>query len=77
MRRIATFDVLIKKIIDTKTYKKDVYDIYKYGLDQYDNSYILYKYYGEPEPSYESKKNKPGRLWIRKKDHPFAFPAFA
>lgn len=77
MQRIATFDILIKKIIDTKTYKKDVYDIYKYGLDQYNNSYILYKYYGETEPSYESKKNQPGRLWIRKKDHPFAFPAFA
>ena len=31
---------------------------------------------GKFEPSYNDKKNTPGELWIRFKNHPIAFPAF-
>lgn len=62
------------------------YDIYKYTQDVYGNSLILFKSYkqlyqkheGEDGyvPSYNEKKNMPGELWMRIKNHPIAFPAF-
>lgn len=52
-------------------------DIYRYGEDSFENMYILYKRYGKQDPSFKDKQNTPGILWIRLKDHPVAFPAFA
>ena len=51
------------------------YNIYKYGLDKYGNSFILYKVYPE-NSNYVQIKNTGGELWIRKNAHPLAFPAF-
>lgn len=62
-------------ITETKRRERDVYDIYRYGMDSFDNMYILYKRYDDENPSYWDKKNTPGQLWIRRKDHPIAFPA--
>lgn len=53
-----------------------VYDIYKYTIDQYNTSYILYKRYNDENISYEDKLNTPGQLWTRLENHPIAFPAF-
>lgn len=63
------------------------YDIYKYTQDIYGNSLILFKSYkhlykqhekdeAKYVPSYNDKKNTPGELWMRIKNHPIAFPAF-
>lgn len=54
--------------------RKDIYDIYNYGLDAYDNMYILYKQYNVENPDYQLKKNTLGQMWIRLKNHPIAFP---
>ena len=54
--------------------KKDVFDIYKYYVDSYDNIYILYKHYGVENPSEQEKLLTPGELWIRLADSPIAFP---
>ena len=62
-------------IVQTKSNVRDVYDIYRYGMDSFDNMYVLYKRYGDESPSYQDKKNTPGQLWVRRKDHPIAFPA--
>lgn len=60
----------------------DQYDIYKYGLDVYKNSYILFKKYDYSqveqieELTYRQKRNTLGRMWIRMAHTPLAFPAF-
>ena len=54
--------------------RKDVYDIYNYGMDAYGNMYTLYKRYGKDSPTYQEKKNTLGEIWVRLKDHPIAFP---
>ena len=59
---------------------KNPHDVYKYGLDYLDNSFILLKRYGEEtnrDASYETKRNAKGELWIRLNAHPIGFPAFA
>ena len=53
-----------------------VYDVYQYGLDSNSNIYVLYKQYGIEMPTYKERRDTPGELWIRLKDHPIAFPAF-
>ena len=53
------------------------WDIYRYGEDNFGNMYILYKNYGSEDLGYKERRDVPGRLWIRLKDHPIAFPAFA
>lgn len=72
----------IKRIIGLAT-PKTVYDIYKYGLDMYGNSYILYKQYDYStveeyrDLSYKQKQDTLGTMWIRLAHHPMAFPAFS
>ena len=66
----------ISAITEDKDSISDVYDIYRYGLDASKNIYVLYKKYREPNPTYKEKRNTPGALWIRLKNHPIAFPAF-
>ena len=62
---------------------KTVYDIYKYGLDTYGNSYILYKQYDYSKVeeyhdlTYKQKQDTLGTMWIRLAHHPIAFPAFS
>lgn len=73
----------IENIITTYENKHQVFDIFKYTTDQFNNSYILYKKYDESlfqdgkEPSYLEKRNTPGDIWIKKENHPIAFPAFS
>lgn len=55
----------------------DVYDIYNYGEDKNGNMYILYKKYDIENPTYKSKQNQFGQLWIRQYNNPLAFPAFS
>lgn len=61
----------------------EVFDIYRYGVDSYGNMYCLYKQYdpdmmdGNGRFGYKYAQSTPGELWIRLKDHPFAFPAFS
>ena len=55
------------------------FDIYKYGLDAYNNAYILVK--GSIGSDFRNKdedeqRQAAGYLWMRIKDHPIAFPAF-
>ena len=59
------------------------FDIYRYGEDVYGNAIILLKDYskiweqnGGNPPTFNQKKNTPGELWMRIKNHPIAFPAF-
>lgn len=66
----------IKDKAETKAQKNEVWDIYKYGRDAYENAYILYKKYKSDNPTEKEKLNTKGELWIRLKDHPIAFPAF-
>lgn len=80
--RISCFYDAIKKIVEDKTNELDVYDIYKYGMDQYDNCYTLYKKYNKKDKffdqmTYNDKKNTSGMLWVRRKDTPFSYPVFA
>lgn len=83
-------DVTKSRTLSDETF----YDIYAYGLDKNNNSYILYKQYlKENKGNYTScltadfqedgysqiqaiKKNTPGELWFKLKDHPIGFPAF-
>ena len=61
------------------------YDIYRYAEDCMGNSLFLLKSYkhlyeahsDDPNysPSYHEKRNTPGELWMRVKNHPLAFPA--
>lgn len=61
------------------------FDIYRYAEDCMGNSIFLLKSYrhlyekhkGEEgyAPSYHEKRNTPGELWMRIKNHPLAFPA--
>jgi len=69
-------DDIVEKA-SSKLYKRDVWDIYKYGRDAYDNMYILYKKYNKDNEEFKVKRNTRGELWIRLKDHPIAFPAIA
>ena len=63
--------------ITSPRHKFNIYDIYKYGVDTFDNKYTLYKQYFDKSPSYRTKRNTLGELWIRLKDHPVSFPALA
>lgn len=54
----------------------DSYDIYKHGYDSDGNTYVLFKQYFKNDPTYKYKKNTVGTMWMRYKDHPFAFPLF-
>ena len=51
------------------------YDIYKYGLDAFNNSYILVKS-GINSKDEDEKLNASGYLLIKLKNHPIAFPAY-
>lgn len=66
---------LIREKAESKQKQSDVYDIYKYSLDRFDNSYILFKKYENTTPTYKEKENTPGELWIRLRNHPIAMPA--
>lgn len=54
--------------------RKEVYDIYNYGMDAYSNMYTLYKRYSSDKPTYWEKKNTLGQVWIRLCNHPLSFP---
>lgn len=65
---------------------QEYHDIYRYGLDLYGNQYILVKSYPSLNiHSFEDllkvdqqvRKDTPGVLWMKPKNHPIAFPAFA
>lgn len=77
IERLSLFGEKIIELTKTQTNKKDVYDIYKYGLDHRENAYILYKKYSSDNPSFREQKDTPGTLWVRMADYPFAYPAFA
>ena len=51
---------------------KDKHIIYKYGLDMYQNAYMLIK---EKKDDYKEQQTAPGTLLIKLKNHPVAFPA--
>lgn len=46
-------------------------EIYKFGVDNYNNKYYLYKPAGN-----RKNKNALGEIWIRANNHPIAFPLF-
>jgi hypothetical protein len=69
-------DDILEKAGD-KTDLSNVWDIYKYARDKYDNHYILYKNYKDANPSTQKKRNTTGELWIRLNNHPIAFPGIA
>lgn len=50
-------------------------DIFKYGVDKYGSSILLYKKY-KLNADDTVKRNTRGELWIRFNDHPIGFPAF-
>lgn len=67
--------LLIKEVASTKQSEAEVYDIFKYGTDRYDNMYILYKLYSSATITSIEKENTPGQLWVRLRNHPIAMPA--
>ena len=78
--QLSVYINLIRDIASSKEEEKDVWDIFKYGRDTYDNHYILYKKYNIPDGktiSVKDKKDTTGELWIRLNNHPIAFPALA
>lgn len=75
--QLQEYVTAIKPIVSSYKNLSSVFDIYKYASDIYGNKYILYKKYNSENPSYIEKQNTKGELWIRLKDHPIAFPAFA
>ena len=52
-----------------------VWDIYKYGLDRYTHSILLYKRC-RPDATYKERQDTPGEIWVRFNSHPIGFPAF-
>lgn len=82
--RIRKFGSVIS-VITNPVPENQIFDIYKYGLDEFDNSFTLFKryvdengdFYDIDDISFSIKKNTPGRLWVRKAAYPFAFPAFS
>lgn len=68
----AAFDA-IREIVKTDELSSG-YDIFKYQVDSFGNTYILYKRYNDASPTYEQKLNTPGRLFIRPADSPIGFP---
>ena len=58
------------------------YDVSRYGLDLYGNSYILVKNLGKKDiddaqtVTQADRDAAAGTLWIRLKNHPLAFPAY-
>ena len=65
---------------------QEYHDIYRYGLDLYGNQYILVKSYPTLsvhtfedllKVDQQTRKTTPGVLWVKFKNHPIAFPAFA
>ena len=73
----------IKSVTDNRPIN-NVYEIFKYELDEYGNMYILYKNYNAGKSwddstdvstlTYADKLNAPGSLWVRLADSPIAFP---
>lgn len=80
--QLAEYQNQILDITNNAT-PKSVYDIYKYGLDEQGNSYILYKKYDYDiveeykDMSFKQKQDTLGTMWIRLAHHPIAFPAFS
>ena len=80
--QLKEYQAQILDITSDKT-NTNVNDIYKYGLDVYGNSYILYKTYDysnleqEKDLTFKQKQDTLGELWIRLAHHPIAFPAFS
>lgn len=74
--QLSAYAGLIDEITETKDSLSNVYDIFKYGMDRFENLYILYKKYDRPNPTYRERLDTPGQLWIRMNDSPIAFPAF-
>jgi hypothetical protein len=72
---LETYADDIIRIATEQNDELSVYDIYKYGIDGYGNSYSLLKIY--PDLRYSTKKNQSGRLWMRLKSYPFSYPAFS
>lgn len=79
--QLSSYSESIKDIVSEKNSQAKVWDIYKYGKDNYDNHYILYKNYydqlSRDDITDKDKKDALGELWIRLNNHPIAFPAIA
>lgn len=76
VNQLSYYYVDIERICRENQSTQDKYDIFNYTLDNYQNIYILFKKYNQENPSTSEKQNTLGELWIRKKNHPIAFPAF-
>lgn len=92
-KRLVEYAADITSIADEKQDADEAFDIYKYATDKYGNAYGLYKKYSlshvispylddedtaiDQPITYAMKENTLGSLWIRLKDSPIAFPAFA
>lgn len=84
INQLSTYANELKSISLKATDVNKLYDIYKYGTDMYGNNYILLKDYTQvieslsgEELTFADKENTPGKLYIRLKDNPIAFPAFS
>lgn len=55
---------------------ENVFDVFKYGLDAYNNSIMIVKSVPQ-DATYSQKLETPGELWMRVAHHPFAFPAYS
>ena len=63
LKRLAFFKNAIKSLENA--------EIFKFGVDNYNNKYYLYKSAGN-----RKNKNALGEIWIRANTHPIAFPLF-
>lgn len=74
VRQIETFRQQISAIAEDKSLKNgNRYVVYRYALDSYNNAYILLK----DKTSANNLDDAPGELWIRLKDSPLPFLAYA
>lgn len=79
---------IAKQLSELSTVLSDIahnkkYDIFRYGLDAFKNSYCLVKDYSVSAPDtmpcdidYDIRQQMSGKLWMRVKDHPIAFPLY-
>ena len=73
--QLSVFKDDIYDLYRNRGLEEETYDIYKYGLDRYSNSYLLYKKC-HLKDSYTDKRNKKGEMWFRFNSHPIGFPLF-
>ena len=74
-KQLGFFAKDIYDLYKSRPVSEETFDIYKYGIDKYSNSILLYKKY-HLSATKKVKDDTPGELWLRFNSHPIGFPMF-